>query len=402
MPVTFADVGRAAATLSGHILDTPLLQSRTLSRLTGAELFLKFENHQFTASFKERGALNRLLALSVAERQRGVIAASAGNHAQAVAYHCQRLGIPATIVMPRFTPAVKVEHTREYGAEVILHGEIFDDARAHARGLVDARGLTWVDPYDDALVIAGQGTVAMEMLHAEPALDVLLVPIGGGGLISGMALAAAALAPATEVVGVQTTRYPSMHAAMTGVTAHYGPGTIADGIAVRQPGALTVPIIRERVRDILLVDEQTIEQAVMLLHEVEKTVVEGAGAAGLAAVLTHPDCFRGRRVGLVLSGGNIDPLVLAGIIERGMVRSGRLARLTVELTDRPGALAQVTACLADMEANIQEIVHQRTFTRLPVQVVAVDLALETRGPAHVEAIIDRLRGLGFTARVRRD
>ena len=402
MFLTFADVRRAAETLDGHILNTPLLHSRTLSRLAGAEIWLKFENHQFTASFKERGALNRLLALTPAQRQGGVIAASAGNHAQAVAYHSQRLGIPATIVMPRFTPAVKVEHTREYGAEVILHGEMFDDARQHARGLVDARGLTWIDPYDDALVIAGQGTVAMEMLAAEPGLDVLLVPIGGGGLISGMALAASALAPAIDVVGVQTTRYPSMHAVITGGTAQYGQGTIADGIAVKRPGTLTVPIIRERVRDILLVDEREIEQAILLLHEVEKTVVEGAGAVALAAALTHPDRFRGRRVGLVLSGGNIDPLVLAGIIERGLVRAGRLARLTVELTDRPGALAQVTACLAEMEANVQEIVHQRTFTHLPVQVVAVEVALETRGPAHIEAIIGRLHALGFRARLRRE
>ena len=402
MPVTAADVRLAAQTLGGHILNTPLLHSRTLSRLAGAQIFLKFENHQFTASFKERGALNRLLALSAAEQQRGVIAASAGNHAQAVAYHCQRLGIPATIVMPRFTPAVKVEHTREYGAEVILHGEMFDDARQHARGLMDARGLTWIDPYDDALVIAGQGTVAIQMLAAEPFLDVLVAPIGGGGLVAGMALGASALGSGVEVVGAQSRRYPSMHAAITGVAAQYGPGTIADGIAVKQPGRLTVPIIRERVRDIVLVDEREIEQAILLLHEVEKTVVEGAGAAGLAAVLTHPGRFRGKRVGIVLSGGNIDPLVLAGIIERGLVRAGRLTRLTVELTDRPGALAQVTACLAEMEANIQEIVHQRTFTHLPVQAVAVEVALETRGSAHVQVIIDRLTALGFRTHRRHE
>ena len=402
MPVTAADVRLAAQTLGGHILNTPLLHSRTLSRLAGAQIFLKFENHQFTASFKERGALNRLLALSAAEQQRGVIAASAGNHAQAVAYHCQRLGIPATIVMPRFTPAVKVEHTREYGAEVLLHGEMFDDARQHARGLMDARGLTWIDPYDDALVIAGQGTVAIQMLAAEPFLDVLVAPIGGGGLVAGMALGASALGSGVEVVGAQSRRYPSMHAAITGVAAQYGPGTIADGIAVKQPGRLTVPIIRERVRDIVLVDEREIEQAILLLHEVEKTVVEGAGAAGLAAVLTHPGRFRGKRVGIVLSGGNIDPLVLAGIIERGLVRAGRLTRLTVELTDRPGALAQVTACLAEMEANIQEIVHQRTFTHLPVQAVAVEVALETRGSAHVQVIIDRLTALGFRTHRRHE
>ncbi|MEQ1897120.1 MAG: threonine ammonia-lyase [Vicinamibacterales bacterium] len=401
MAVTFADVSRAAATLAGHILNTPLLHSRTLSRLTGAEIFLKFENHQFTASFKERGALNRLLALTDAERRNGVVAASAGNHAQAVAYHSQRLGIPATIVMPRFTPGVKVEHTREYGAEVILHGEMFDDAKRHARGLVEARGLTWVDPYDDALVIAGQGTVALEMLATAPTLDMLVVPIGGGGLISGMAVAAATLAPGVDMVGVQTTRFPSMHAALEGRPVEWGPGTIADGIAVKQPGTLTLPIVRAHVRDIVLVDEHEIERAILLLHEVEKTVVEGAGAAGLAAVLAQPDRFKGRRLGVVLSGGNIDPLVMAGIIERGLVRTGRLTRLTVELKDRPGGLAQLTACLAEMEANVQEIVHQRTFSRLPVQVVAVDVVLETRGPEHAEAIVARLEALGMHAR-RRD
>lgn len=401
MAVTCEDVRRAAVAIAGNLIDTPLLHSRTLSRLAGADIVLKFENHQFTASFKERGALTRLLALTPAERAAGVIAASAGNHAQAVAYHSQRLGVASTIVMPRFTPSVKVEHTREYGAEVILHGEAFDDARRHAVGLAAARGLTWIDPYDDALVIAGQGTVAMEMLATAPTLDMLVVPIGGGGLIAGMAVAAAAIAPRVEVVGVQTTRYPSMDAALKGVAVEYGPGTIADGIAVKRPGMLTVPIIREHVRDIVLVDEHEIERAILLLHEVEKTVVEGAGAASLAAVLAQPDRFRGRRVGLVLSGGNIDPLVMAGIIERGLVRTGRLIRLTVELTDRPGALAQLTACLAEMEANVQEIVHQRTFSRLPVQIVAVEVVLETRGPEHAEAIMERLEALGMRAR-RRD
>ncbi|MGE3579463.1 MAG: threonine ammonia-lyase [Vicinamibacterales bacterium] len=395
------DVRRAATAISGRVLATPLLVSRTLSALTGALISLKFENLQFTASFKERGALNRLLALTGEERKAGVIAASAGNHAQAVAFHSQRLGVPATIVMPRFTPSVKVLHTQEHGAEVVLEGEGFDDARRHAETLAASRGLTWIDPYDDPWVIAGQGTVALEMLVADPTLDTLVVPIGGGGLIAGIAIATAAVAPKVEVVGVQTTRFPSMYSAVRGLPPIYGNSTIAEGIAVKRPGTLTTPVIREHVRDILLVDERDIERAILLLLNVEKTVVEGAGAAGLAAVLAHPDRFRGRRVGIVLSGGNIDPLVLAGIIERGLVRAGRLTCLTVELADRPGALAQLTAVLAEMGANIQEIVHQRTFSSLPVQVVPVEVVLETRGADHAQAIIDRLQQLGMTARHRR-
>ena len=398
---TIDDVRRAATAIAGRVLATPLLVSRTLSALTQALVSIKFENHQFTASFKERGALNRLLALTPEERRAGVIAASAGNHAQAVAFHSQRLGVPATIVMPRFTPSVKVLHTQEHGAEVVLEGDGFDDARAHAQRLAAERGLTWIDPYDDPYIVAGQGTVALEMLVADPTLDTLVVPIGGGGLIAGMALTAAAVAPAVQVIGVQTARYPSMYSAVRGLAPQYGTSTIAEGIAVKRPGTLTTPIIRDHVRDILLVDERDIEQAILLLLNVEKTVAEGAGAASLAAVLAHPDRFRGRRVGIVLSGGNIDPLVLAGIIERGLVRAGRLTRLTVELADRPGALAQLTAVLAEMGANVQEIVHQRTFSSLPVQVVPVEVVLETRGAEHAQAIIDRLHQLGMTARHRR-
>jgi len=395
------DVRRAATAIAGRVLATPLLVSRTLSALTGALISIKFENLQFTASFKERGALNRLLALTTEERGNGVIAASAGNHAQAVAFHSQRLGVPATIVMPRFTPSVKVAHTQEHGAEVVLEGEGFDDARAHAQRLATERGLTWIDPYDDAHVIAGQGTVALEMLVADPTLDTLVVPIGGGGLIAGIAIAAAAVAPKVDVIGVQTARFPSMYSAVRNLPPQYGSSTIAEGIAVKRPGTLTTPVIREHVRDILLVDEGDIEGAILLLLNVEKTVAEGAGAAALAAVLAHPDRFIGRRVGIVLSGGNIDPLVLAGIIERGLVRTGRLTRLTVELVDRPGALAQLATVLGEMGANIQEIVHQRTFSSLPLQVVPVDVVLETRGAAHADAIVARLHELGLRAR-RRD
>jgi threonine dehydratase len=399
VPVTIDHIREAAQTISGGVIDTPCLQSRTLSQATGAEIFLKFENHQFTASFKERGALNKLSRLSARLRKAGVVAASAGNHAQGVAYHAQRLGIPAVIVMPRHTPGVKIEHTRDFGADVILHGELFDEARLHAQALARERGLTFVHAYDDEQIIAGQGTIAIEMLKAQPSLDVLVVPIGGGGLISGIAVAASALKPAVEVIGVQTERFPSMYSAIKGEPATFGASTIADGIAVKAPGSLTLPIIKERVKDIVLVDEGDIEQAIVMLLEIEKTVVEGAGAAGLAAVLRHRPRFLGKRVGLVLSGGNIDPLMLAGIIERGMVRTGRLTRLTIEMRDLPGALAQVTSCLGEMNANIEQIAHQRSFTNLPVQSVEVEFVLETRSHDHVRQIIEALAQIGFAAKV---
>ena len=402
MTVTLQDVRAAADALRGSVVPTPCLYSRTLSSITGAQIYLKFENHQFTASFKERGALNKLLSLTPEQRQRGVIAASAGNHAQGVAYHARRLGIPAVIVMPRYTPGVKVVHTRGHGAEVILHGEVFDDAKAHARDLAQRRGLTMVHPYDDEKVIAGQGTIALEMLDAWPDLDVLVVPIGGGGMISGMAIAAGGVKPGIEVVGAQTQRFPSMYCAMKQLPPQFGSTTIADGIAVKEPGALTLPIVRERVNDVLLVDEGDIERAIVLLLEIEKTVVEGAGAVGLATVLAHRTRFEGKRVGLVLCGGNIDPLMLADIIERGMVRTGRLTRLTVELRDLPGALARVTAVLAEQNANIEEIFHQRASTNLPVQTVEVDFVLETRDPEHVQQVIQALAAGGFPARLHND
>jgi len=331
-----------------------------------------------------------------------VVAASAGNHAQGVAYHARRLGIPAVIVMPRYTPGVKVVHTRGHGAEVILRGEVFDEAKAHALDLARERGLTMIHPYDDEQVIAGQGTIALEMLEAQPDLEVLVVPIGGGGLISGMAVAAKGVKPSIEVVGAQTLRFPSMYCAVKGVVPEFGATTIADGIAVKEPGELTLAIVRELVSEILLVGEGDIEQAIVLLLEIEKTVVEGAGAAGLAAVLASRERFRERKVGLVLCGGNIDPLMLAGIIERGMVRTGRLSRLTVELRDLPGALARVTACIAEQNANIEEISHQRAFTSLPVQSVEVDFVLETRDHDHVRQVIAALSAAGFTARLHNE
>jgi len=401
--VSLADIEAAAARLQGQVLDTPCLESRTLSELTGARVFLKFENLQFTASFKERGALNKLLAL-VAERDagraelRGVIAASAGNHAQGVAHHAQRLGLRAVIVMPQFTPTVKVERTLGFGAEVVLHGDSFDAAREHALRLAAAQGLSFVHPFDDPLIIAGQGTVGLEMLQAQPALDTLLVSVGGGGLASGIATAARALRPALQVIGVQAERYAAMFDAIKGTRHAPGDSTLAEGIAVGQPGELTRALIAERVHDLVLVDEGDLEQAVLMLLEIEKTVVEGAGAAGLAALLRHRERFAGRCVGLVLSGGNIDPLRLASIIERGMVRAGRLARIRVAAPDTPGVLARITALVAAAGANIDEVHHQRAFSSLSAQNVEVELVLQTRNREHGHDVVRHLAQAGFDAR----
>jgi len=399
MPVSLRAVRDAAIAISGAVLDTACLPSRTLSAIAGAEVYLKFENHQFTASFKERGALNKLLSLDAAQRRAGVIAVSAGNHAQGVAYHASRLQIPAVIVMPRFTPHVKVEQTRAFGADVILHGENFDEAKAHALQVMSQRRLTLVHPYDDEKIIAGQGTIALEMLDAQPDLDVLMVPVGGGGVIAGMASAATGIKPGIEIIGVETLRFPSMYSALKGSTPEFGSNTIADGIAVKEPGKLTLEIIRSHVDDIVLVDEGDIEEAMLLLLEIEKTVVEGAGAAGLAGLLRNRERFSGKKVGVVLSGGNIDPLTLADIIERGMVRAGRLTRLQVQLRDLPGSLAKVTAALAGANANIEEVHHERAFTQLPVQSAVVDFVLQTRGHDHVRQIISVLEAAGFNARL---
>ena len=398
MSVTLKDIEDAAKVIEGQVVETPCLHSRTLSEVTGAEIYLKFENHQFTASFKERGALNKLTSLDAAQRAKGVIACSAGNHAQGVAYHAHRLGIPAVIVMPRHTPWVKVEHTQRHGAEVILEGENFDGAKARAIELAAQRGLTLVHPYDDEKIIAGQGTCGLEMMKAHPELDTLVVAIGGGGLISGISIAAKALKPAVDVVGVEMVRFPGMYHAMKGTEPTFAASTIAEGIAVKEPGKLTSEIIRRNVSEILLVDEGDIEEAIVLLLEIEKTVVEGAGGAPLAAVLRNRERFRGRRVGLVLGGGNIDPLILAEIIERGMVRAGRLARVLVEVRDLPGSLAQVTACIAAQNANIEEVHHQRAFTALAVQNAEVDLVLKTRNHEHVAQIVAALKRAGFNAR----
>ncbi len=392
------DIQQAAARLHGQVLDTPCVESRTLSQVTGAQVFLKMENLQFTASFKERGACNKLAQLGADERARGVIAMSAGNHAQGVAFHAERLGIRAVIVMPRFTPGVKVARTRGFGAEVILHGDTLDAAREHAQALAREQGLTFVHPYDDPAIMAGQGTLALEMLAAQPGLDTLVVPIGGGGLIGGVATAAKALKPGLRVVGVQTARFPGAVNAVTGSAHAQGHSTIAEGIAVSQPGAACLPLIRRHVDELLLVDEGDIEQAIVLLLEIEKTLAEGAGAAALAALLRHPALFQGCRAGLVLSGGNIDPLLLAAIIGRGLVRSGRLARVVVNTRDVPGSLARITALVAECGANVQEIHHQRAFTLLAAQNVEIELVLQTRDAEHVRELLARLNGEGLEAR----
>ena len=391
------DIEAAAERLSGQVLDTPCVESRTLSQLVGCRVFLKFENLQYTASFKERGACNKLTQLSADERARGVVAMSAGNHAQGVAYHAQRLGLRAVIVMPRFTPGVKVERTRGFGAEVVLHGDSLEASRAHAYELAEREGLVFVHPYDDEAIVAGQGTVALEMLREQPELDTLVIAIGGGGLISGMATAAKAIKPGIQVVGVQAQRFPAMYNAIKGTHLPQGTSTIAEGIAVGTPGEVTQAIIRERVDDLLLVDEGDIEQAIVMLLEIEKTLVEGAGAAGLAALIKHPERFKGQNVGLVLCGGNIDPLLLASIIERGMVRAGRLARIQVNARDVPGILARITTIVADAGANVDEVHHQRAFTLLAAQNVAIEMVLQTRGREHVVEVIRALQAQGFEA-----
>ena len=398
--VQIEDIVRAAERLKGQVLATPCVESRTLSEIVGAQVFLKFENLQFTASFKERGAFNKLVDVA-SSGAHGVVAMSAGNHAQGVAYHAQRLGLAATIVMPRFTPGVKIERTRGFGATVVLHGDTLDAAHAHAYELAEREQLVFVHPYDDEAIIAGQGTVALEMLDAVPQLDTLVVAVGGGGLIAGMAVAARARKPAIEIVGVQAKRFPAMVNAVKGTQHAGGASTIAEGIAVGSPGVLTREIVASHVNELLLVDEGDIEQAVLMLLEIEKTLVEGAGAAPLAALLRHPERFQGKKVGLVLSGGNIDPLLLAAIIERGMVRAGRLARVYVSARDVPGSLARITATVAEAGANIDEVHHQRAFTMLAAQNVEIELVLQTRGREHLAAVLDALHREDFEAEEKR-
>jgi len=395
LPVSIDDVRTAHARIRESIVRTPTLISRTLSQLTGATVYLKFENLQFTAAYKERGALNTLLQLSEAARAQGVIAASAGNHAQGLAYHANRLGVPATIVMPRNTPTVKVVQTEGHGATVVLEGETFDAAYAHARVLEGERGYTFVHPFDDPRIIAGQGTLALEMLEDAPDIDTFIVPIGGGGLISGMATVARAADRRVEVVGVQAELYPSMYNRIHGTDLPCAGDTLAEGIAVKEPGGITARIVAELVDDLVLVGERQLEQSVSLLLQIEKTVVEGAGAAGLAALLAHPERFKGRTVGVVLCGGNIDTRLLANVLLRDLARSGRLARLRIRLQDRPGALFHVARIFDQERVNIIEVSHQRVFTTLPAKGLITDIECETRDRAHLDRLIAGLRDAGY-------
>jgi threonine dehydratase len=395
LAITADDVRSAAMRIAGKVIRTPTLESRTLGQLTGARVFLKFENLQFTAAYKERGALNRLLALSEEERKRGVIAMSAGNHAQGLAYHARRLGIPATIVMPRFTPVVKVQQTESHDAEVVLFGEKLEEASDHAHQIAKKRGLVFIHPFDDPLVMAGQGTAALEMLEDAPDIDTLIVPIGGGGLISGCSVIGKDINPELEVVGVQAELYPSMKAAVAGEPIVADGDTLAEGIAVKFPGTKTIPVVKSLVSDILLVAERDLERAVSMLLAIEKTVVEGAGAAGLAALLSHGRRFRGRTVGLILAGGNIDTRLLANVLLRDLVRSGRLARLRIRLKDRPGQLYGVARVFDQQQVNILEVSHQRIFTNLPAKGLVTEIECETRGEDHLDRLMEALRGAGY-------
>ena len=392
---TFDDIKAAAERIKGSVIRTPMMKSYTLSEIVDAEVWLKFENLQFTAAYKERGALNKLLQLSEEERARGVVAASAGNHAQAVAYHGRRLGIPVTIVMPTSTPMIKVTQTEGHGAHVVLHGERFDDAYTHARELEDKNGYVFVHPFDDVAVMAGAGTVALEMLEDAPDLDMLVIPIGGGGLISGVATAAKTIKPGIQVVGVEAELYPSMKNVVENGHGAIGGDTLAEGIAVKEPGQLTRKIIAELVDRIDLVAEREIEHAVSMLVTIEKTVVEGAGAAGLAAILAQPERFRGRKIGTTLCGGNIDTHLLANVLVRELVRCGRIARLRIAAQDRPGALAAITAKFFECGVNIIETNHHRIFTRLPAKDTVIEVECEARDAQAIDRLVQCLERAGF-------
>ncbi|PCJ39240.1 MAG: threonine ammonia-lyase [Alphaproteobacteria bacterium] len=399
--ITFNDIQNAAKALKGAIVATPLNISRTLSKMTGAEIYLKFENLQFTASFKERGALNKLVNLSDAQKQKGVIAASAGNHAQGVAYHGSRLGIPTTIVMPVNTPFVKVSQTKEHGANVVLFGERFDDTAQQALKLAKEQELTLLHPFDDYDVIAGQGTIGLEVMESCPDLDIILVPVGGGGLISGIAIAAKHINPDIKIIGVQAERFPSLHRAVNNNDYIPKGSTLAEGIAVKTIGEKTYKICKDMVDDILLVSEDALEKAVCMLMTIEKTVPEGAGAAPLAAINSYPEVFKGKKVAMIVSGGNIDPRLLASLLMRGLVREGRITRLRVELLDVPGALAQITKIIGDLGGNIIEVSHHRLFTELPAKETYSNVTLETRDRTNLEDILTGLRGAGFTVHINR-
>jgi threonine dehydratase len=395
LTVTLADIEEARRVIAGAVLRTPMLPAPKLSALTGAQVFVKYENLQVTNSFKDRGALNKLVSLTQAERARGVIAMSAGNHAQAVAYHAARLGIPATIVMPVTTPFVKVAATRSHGAEVVLDGERVAEAQARCEAILRARGLTLVHPYDDERIIAGQGTIALEMLEDVNDLDCMVIPIGGGGLIAGNAIAARAMRPQIEVVGAEAALYPSVWNAVSGEHRPIGGATLAEGIAVKNVGKLTLPIIREFVSEIVLTDEAHLERAVNAYLTLQKTMAEGAGAAGLAAMLAKPDRFRGKRVGLILCGGNIDPRILASIMVRELERESRIVSFRLTIPDRPGVLGVIASRLGELGANILEVNHRRLFLDVPAKGAKLDVTFETRDAAHAEEVLSALSADGY-------
>ncbi len=383
---TIDDIRDAARAIEGSVLKTPFLPAPRLSQLTGAEVFVKYENLQVTSAFKERGALVKLLSLTAEERAAGVVAMSAGNHAQAVAYHASRLGIPSTIVMPAMTPFVKIEATRAFGARVIVEGETLAEAQAAAQTIAETTGAIWVHPYDDAHVVAGQGTIALEMIESGIPLDALIVPVGGGGLIGGMAIATKALSPRTEVVGVETELYPSMRAALDGRTPDCGGNTLAEGIAVRDVGRLTLAIVRRFVDDVVTVPESAIERAVNAYLTLQKTMAEGAGAAGLAALLAYPERFAGQRIGLVLCGGNIDPRLAASIMVRELARAEKIVAVRLIIPDRPGVLGDIAATIGACGGNILEVLHHRTLLSVPAKGASVDVTIETHGPRHAREI----------------
>jgi threonine dehydratase len=393
--VTLADIEAARRQLAGEVLRTPMLPAPKLSEITGAQVFVKYENLQVTNSFKERGAFIKLSALTPAERKRGVIAMSAGNHAQAVAYHAARLGIPATIVMPVTTPFVKVAATRSHGAEVVLDGETFAEAQERCEALMAERNLVLVHPYDDPLIMAGQGTIALEMLEDVPNLDTLVIPIGGGGLISGNAVAARGVSPGIEIVGAQASLYPSMWNALSGERRPIGGPTLAEGIAVKNPGKLTAPIVRELVSDIVLVNEADLERSVNAYLTLQKTMAEGAGAAGLAAMLAQPRLFAGKRVGLVLCGGNIDPRILASIMVRELERAHQIVSFRLLIPDRPGVLGHIATRLGELGANILQVEHRRLFLDVPAKGATIDITIETRDAAHADSILAAFTAEGY-------
>lgn len=399
MAVSFESIENAQKQLKGNVVRTPMLHSAKLSEITGAEIHVKFENMQVTSSFKDRGAYIKLCSLSAAEKALGVIAMSAGNHAQAVAYHAKRLGIPATIVMPETTPSTKVERTKSHGAHVLLSGETLADSQITAEAIVAEKGLILVHPYDDDRIIAGQGTIGIEMLEDEPGLEAIVVPVGGGGVISGTAIAAKTIKPGIELIGVEVKLYPSMHAALRGQPAKCGGSTLAEGIAVKNVTERTVAICRQFVDDVRLVGEADIERAVMAYLTHQKTLAEGAGAAGLAAVLADPNHFQGRKVGLVLCGGNIDPRILSSVITRELQREMRIDNLRITIDDRPGVLGKISSLLGQHGANILEVSHRRMFLDIPAKGAELEIMIETRDKPHAEDIVRLIEAQGFTTRV---